>query len=154
MQLTKEQLNHFHTFGFLIFRQLLTPQEMAQYSLEFDRGLDAWLDGKRHDGKTRHYASLMEDVTPFIATLADDPRFVGVAEQLLAKPLLGIAVDGNYMVGDTLWHPDTHSLAYVGVKFCIYPEALDANNGALRVCSAPAAQTKERDGTTRKKRKK
>src|SRR5258705_4929147 len=133
MQLTKEQLNHFHTFGFLIFRQLLTPQEMAQYSLEFNRGLDAWLDGKRHDGKTRHYASLMEDVTPFIATLADDPRFVGVAEQLLAKSLLGIAVDGNYMVGETLWHPDTNSLAYGGVIFCLYPVAYHAIHSTLRV---------------------
>lgn len=133
MQLTEQQLSHFQTFGFLIFRQLLTPQETAQYSLEFNRGLDAWLNGGSHDGKTRHYATLMEAASPFIAGLADDPRFLAVAQQLLGKPVLGIAVDGNYMVGDTLWHPDTGSLDYTGVKFCIYPDPLDGGNGALRV---------------------
>jgi len=70
----------------------------------------------------------MEESSPFIAALADDPRFADVSEQLL-----GIAVDGNYMVGDTGWHPDALSLDYSGVKFCIYPDPLNAQNGALRV---------------------
>ena len=133
MQLTEQQLNYFRTFGFLIFRQLLSPEELAQYSREFNAGLDAWIEGGRHDRKARHYASLMEETSPFIASLADDPRFVDVAEQLLGKDVLGIAVDGNYMVGDTQWHPDTRSLDYAAVKSCIYPDPLDGSNGALRV---------------------
>ena len=133
MQLTEQQLNHFQTFGFLIFRQLLSPEESAQYSREFNVGLDAWIEGGRHDRKARHYASLMEETSPFIASLADDPRFVDVAEQLLAKDVICIAVDGNYMVGDTQWHPDTRSLDYTAVEFCIYPDPLESNNGALRV---------------------
>ena len=133
MPLTQQQLSHFQTFGFLIFRQLLSPEEVAQFSREFNTALDAWIDGGRHDRKERHYASLMEETSPFIASLADDPRFVDVSEQLLGKDLLCIAVDGNYMVGDTQWHPDTGSLDYAAVKFCIYSDPLDASNGALRV---------------------
>jgi hypothetical protein len=133
MNLSPKQLNHFQTFGFLIFRQLLSPEESARYSREFDTGLDAWTENGRHDRKARHYASLMEKTTPFIASLADDPRFADVAEQLLETNVLGIAVDGNYMVGDTQWHPDTSTLDYKGVKFCSYPDPLDATNGALRV---------------------
>jgi hypothetical protein len=133
MHLTQEQLNHFQTFGFLIFRQLLSPDETALYSQQFNAGLDAWLDALPYDGRSRHYASLMEEASPFIAGLADDPRFAQVSEQLLGKPTIGIAVDGNYMVGDTQWHPDTASLDYSGVKFCIYPDPLTAQSGALRV---------------------
>ena len=37
------------------------------------------------------------------------------------------------MVGDTRWHPDTASLDYRGIKFCIYPDRLGRGTGALRV---------------------
>ena len=132
MKLTEQQLNHFETFGFLIFRQLLSPREMETYSREFSAGHDDWL-GRPHNGTEGHYTSFMEEASPFIAGLADDPRFGDVAEQLLGKKSIGIAVDGSYMVGDTRWHPDTASLDYMGIKFCIYPDRLDADSGALRV---------------------
>lgn len=133
MKLSQQQLNLFSDFGFLVFRQLLSPEEMESYSREFNAGLDSWIDGGKHDGKSRHYASLMEEQSPFIAGLANDPRFADVAEQLLGKDVLAIAVDGNYHVSDTLWHPDTRSLDYTAVKFCIYPDPLNGSNGALRV---------------------
>ena len=133
VQLTERQLAHFRTFGFLVFRQHLRPDEAALYRREFDAGLDSWIEGGHHDGKSRQFASLMEGTTPFIAGLARDPRFADVAEQLLERDVLCIAVDGNYQVGDTAWHPDTDRLDYLGVKFCIYPDSLAAANGALRV---------------------
>lgn len=133
MPLTDQQLNHFRTFGFLIFRQLLSPEEAARYSREFDAGLDASLGGQSHDGVKRHYTGLMDEGTPFIASLAEDRRFADVAEELLDKPMLGIATDGNYYVGDTLWHPDIGSHAYEGIKFAIYCDPQDASNGGLRV---------------------
>ncbi len=134
MRLTEQQLNHFKTFGFLVFRGLFSAEEMGRYSYDFDAGLDAWLPlGAKHDGLQRHYASLMDSNTPFVASLMDDLRFADVAEQLLDKKILGIAADGNYYVGDTRWHPDTHSLDYSGVKFTIYLDPQDATNGALRV---------------------
>ena len=43
MKLTEQQLRHFKTFGFLIFRQLLSPEEMETYNREFDYGLETWL---------------------------------------------------------------------------------------------------------------
>ena len=57
MKLTEQQLSHFDTFGFVVFRQLLTPSEIEQFSKEFDAGLDSWLpEGAKHDGSARHYA--------------------------------------------------------------------------------------------------
>ena len=141
MKVTEQQKYHFDTFGFLVFRQLLTPSEMERFSQEFNAGLDSWLTpGTKHDGSARHYASLMEATTPFIASLHDDPRFAGVAEQLLGKDVLGIAADGNYYVGTTAWHPDGHPIGldgkpedYLAVKFTTYLEPQDSTNGALRV---------------------
>ncbi len=133
MQLSTQQLSHFNTFGFLIFRQLLTPAEVETYRREFDLGLDSWIEGRVHDGGSRTFAALMNETTPFIASLGRDARFASVAAQLLSREVICIAVDGNYQVGDTGWHPDTGSLDYLGVKFCIYPDPLTAASGALRV---------------------
>ena len=55
MQLSQQQLNHFETFGFLIFRQLLNTAEVERYSREFNAGLNAWIKGGQHDRKARHY---------------------------------------------------------------------------------------------------
>ncbi len=98
MRLTAEQLNHFETFGFLIFRQLLTGEEMALYGREFDTALDSWTDEGQHDRKKRHYASLMEQESPFIASQADDSRFGDVAEH---RPLTreGKSAPARHKVG-------------------------------------------------------
>ena len=133
MQLTVQQKNHFDTFGFLVFRQLLTPEEVQIYSDEFDAGMDATLEGGMHDRVVRHWAPLMDSNTPFITSLLDDHRFADVTEQLLESEVLGAITDGNYRVGDTAWHPDQASLDYTGVKFTIYADPLTKSTGALRV---------------------
>ncbi len=133
MQLTEQQLNHFRTFGFLVFRQLFSPEELKRFSEEFDRGLDIGLEGGQHNRQARHYALLTYETTPFSCSLHDDPRFADVAEQLLGKPVLGVSVNGNYYVGDTQWHPDNSTFDYEGVKFAMYLEPLDAKSGALRL---------------------
>ena len=133
MQLTEQQINHFKTFGFLVFRQLLTPEEVQRYSDEFDAGMDATIEGGMHNGIDRHWAPLMDSNTPFITSLLDDHRFADVTEQLLESEVLGAITDGNYRVGDTSWHPDQAALDYTGVKFTIYTDPLTASTGALRV---------------------
>ena len=133
MMVTEQQMNHFRTFGFVIFRQLFTPAELATYKEEFDRGLNLWIEGGVHTGEKRHYALFTHGETPFICSLHDDPRFADAAEQLLNKPVLGVTVNGNYYVGDTQWHPDNGTQLYEGVKFAIYLEPRDAKTGALRV---------------------
>ena len=38
--LTEQQVNHFNTFGFLIFRQLFTPEEVETINAEFEHAFD------------------------------------------------------------------------------------------------------------------
>lgn len=132
MQLTEQQLNHFRSFGFLTFRQYLTPDELKTYSDEFDAALEArrlQLGGN----VKRVWTTLMGDNTPFIASLIDDPRFADPAKQVLGGDPIGIVTDGNYYVGDTQWHPDMAHCPYRAAKFVLYLDELDASNGALRV---------------------
>ncbi len=133
MILTQQQLNHFDTFGFVVLRQLLSPDEMQKFSNEFDSELDSWLPNGVHEGKARHYASLMDSNTAFSSSLMHDPRIAGVAEQLLGTRVLGVGIGGLYHVGDTSWHADAKNLDYKAVKFTTYFDRLDATNGALRV---------------------
>ena len=105
MLLSEQQLNHFETFGFLVFRQLLSPAEMERYSEEFDAGMAAWLEGEEFDGEQRHYATLMEEASPFIAGLAAIPASATSPSQLFGRRGIAIAVDGSYMVGDTAGIP-------------------------------------------------
>ena len=133
MRLTEQQINHFRTFGFVVFRQFFGAEEWKTYCQEFDLGLDALIPGHRHDGTVRFQANLMDSNTPFVTSLNDDPRFWETAEQLLGKEVLGVGGDSNYYVGDTAWHPDNNGLRQDSVKFTIYLEPLDGNTGALRV---------------------
>ena len=133
MRLSEQQLNHFNAFGFLVFRQLFSPDEVDLYRRELDAGLDARIEGGRHDGTERFWASLNDSDTPFISSLSDDPRFADAAEQLLGKDVIGICADSNYYVGDTRWHSDIPPSRFEAVKFTIYLEPLDGNTGALRV---------------------
>ena len=133
MQLTQQQLNHFEAFGFLVFRQLLSPEEIKQYSDEFNAAIERVRTDAEHGEPAYHFGFFTNSNTPFIVSLMSDPRFVDAAEQLLGKPVLGVAPEGNFFVGDTRWHADGRTFGYTGVKFCVYPDPLNASNGALRV---------------------
>lgn len=134
MILTEQQLNHFNTFGFLVFRQFFSLEEVRIISREVDTGLDAFLpDDAEHDRNNRHGDSLMDANTPFITSLIDDPRLADAAEQLLDTQVIPGATDANYFVGDTGWHVDNPNFDYAGVRFISYLEPLEATTGALRV---------------------
>lgn len=133
MELTEQQMRHFKTFGFLIFRQFLSAEEMETYNREFDHGLESWLRHGRHAESYGPCVPLHDSDTPFIASLLDDPRFADVAEQVLGTKVLGIWSDASRRDSDTPWHTDQVTSKYKAVKFAIYTEPLVSSNGALRV---------------------
>lgn len=132
MQLSEQQILFFNTFGFLVFRQHLSAEELERLNPEFNAAIDALVppSGK----STERVGRLFLDAdTPLLSALGDDPRFADIAEQVLEQAAICIGIAGNYYVGDTRWHSDSRSLDYAGVKFAIYLEPLDATNGALRL---------------------
>ncbi|MBI4552346.1 MAG: phytanoyl-CoA dioxygenase family protein [Candidatus Latescibacteria bacterium] len=131
--LTEEQVIRFQTFGFLIFRQLFSPDELRTIDAEFTHALESAYHHAPFDGTRRHWVPMMGPETPFFASLLEDPRFCEATEQLYGDDAIGIIVDANRYVGNTGWHPDTGSLHQFGVKFAFYLEPVGAETGALRV---------------------
>ncbi len=131
--LSEQELFHFQTFGFLIFRELFTRDELDSINAEFDAALSSAYRHAPFDGTARHWVKMMGSRTPFFASLLEDPRFYEPAEQLYGEDCLGLGIDANRYVGHTDWHPDTGSLDQFGVKFAFYLQPVDADTGALRV---------------------
>ena len=79
--LSEYQLMHWHTFGFVTFRNLFTETEVETICEEFNAGLDA----ERvyyPEGVIPSYFSGLGSNTPFMAHLPEDSRYLEVAEQM------------------------------------------------------------------------
>ena len=131
--LSDQQLLHYQTFGFVVMRQLFTADELTTINAEFNQAMEAAYQHMPFDGSTRHWVTMLGPRTPFFANLLEDPRLCTVAEQLYGDDTLGLMADANRYVGDTNWHPDTHSFQQFGVKFAFYLEPVSPETGALRL---------------------
>lgn len=131
--LSPEQLNFFHAFGYVVLRGLFTPDEVKTVNREFDQAMAAQYPHKPFDGSGRHWTMMLDEETPFFASMMEDPRFLAVAKQIYGPEVLGVATDANRYVGDTPWHRDTATVDQYGIKFAFYLQPVEAHTGALRV---------------------
>ena len=80
---------------------------------------------------------LSKSNTPFTSFLPEGPHFYGIAKQLFGEEAIGHESSAVPFVGDTRWHCDRSGpdiqISRFGCKFCVYPESLDGDSGALRV---------------------
>src|SRR5438093_3924776 len=75
VMLTEAQVAHFRTFGFLIFRQLFSPDEVRTIRAEVRQGMVSAYRHAPFDGTRRHWLPMMGPETPFMARLLEDDRF-------------------------------------------------------------------------------
>ena len=105
--LTKPQQQHFEVFGFVVFRQLFSPDEMAIIIRDFETAMLEDRDGKSFDGKTRQQVNDWFLGRPCAELVIDNERIERSIEQLLGPGYtFKQGNDGNFYVGDTGWHPD------------------------------------------------
>jgi hypothetical protein len=134
-QLSEQQLNFFHTFGYLGFPQLMADRA-AEIEREFEavwQGRGGGHNGKAHDGTARSCIVPFIDQSERLASLIDDPRIHGIATSLLGDDFNYMGSDGNYYVGDTRWHSDGWHKEILHIKLAFYLDPLTAETGALRV---------------------
>lgn len=134
--LTEQQIDQFNTFGFLIFRQVFSPTELATIEVEYERGLNAAYHDKPFDGTARYWTCTMGPATPLMTSLLEDERFHRPAQQLYGDDVIGMIADANRYVGHTNWHPDHNAdptQDCYGIKFAYYLDPVGAESGALRV---------------------
>ena len=131
--LTKEQLAHFETFGFVIRRQCFSATEMEEISASFDDVLAVDRQGRPFDGTARQAVLGFIEKRPLLSGLVEDDRIYQPLEQLLAPGFIWIGSDGNLYVGDTGWHPDGSVLDYRRIKVAFYLDPVTKETGCLRV---------------------
>ena len=133
--LTKEQVAHFRTFGFVVQRDLFSPEEMKSMERDFDEVMAEERNGEAFTGETSQTVLWFVEHRPSLTKLAEDDRIYNVVEQLIGPDLLWVLADGNLYVGDTQWHGATDASPPVldHVKVVIYLDLLTRDTGCLQV---------------------
>ena len=96
--LTKDQVTHFKSFGFVILRQFFSPEEMRLINDEFEYRSKVASSYKAFDGSERHNIRMMGSDTPFFSALLEDPRFSVAAEQMFGS-VIGHNIDADRYTG-------------------------------------------------------
>ena len=106
--LSKPDLQHLKTFGFVIKRGYLSAEEVETLRREHATALE-YQHGHRRDDGGRHwtrFASLPDDTCAYATSMIELPKFLRPAEQLFERGAIGLGVDANRYVGNTGWHND------------------------------------------------
>ncbi len=134
--LTDQQLDEYHTLGFVVLPDLLGRERAMALRAEVDAAIrDAYAETYEEriiDGISGHYLPMASRLTPISSALVcDDPVLIDVAEQLLDGPVLPAPPEGILYFADAGWHNDD-GIGVAGVKFATYFDTLETTNGALR----------------------
>jgi hypothetical protein len=134
--LTRQQIDHFVTFGFVLLPDLLGPRRTHALRAEVGAAIrDAYAgtyDERVIDGISGHYLPMTSRFTPTSASLVcEDPVLIGTAEALIGGPVLPSLPEGVLYFAEAGWHNDD-GIGVRGVKFATYFDELRAGNGALR----------------------
>lgn len=130
--MTNEQKNFFEAFGYLVFKNYLSPFEMKQISDQFDDSLTADRQGNSFSGDKRQTVLGVTENNPALVALLEDDRFYEPMEQLLGENFTWLVSDSTLYVGDTGWHPD-NGTSYQKIKYAIYLDPVRKDTGCLRV---------------------
>ncbi len=133
MKLTQQQLNFFHTFGYLGCSAVFSHSEIAWITEEFERSIQEVGGGKNHDGTSRTMFGGPIEHRPRLCALLDDPRVLGILGSILGEDFNYANGDGNYYTGDTGWHPDGSWGQLFSAKLAFYLDPLTRDTGCLRV---------------------
>lgn len=138
--LSSGQIEHFHTFGFLVIRQAFAREEIealireagvtCAQKLGRDIGEEEWL----WDGE-------FVESSPALMRLVEDDRIYLAVTQLLGDDLIWIGSEGMWGIdprlADHTWHFDgfksLQHLDYPRTKVMLYLDPQTKDTGALRV---------------------
>ena len=132
--LTSDQMAHFHAFGFLVLRQLLTPSEVAEMKREVDQIMTEQRGGSPFDPTEAQEVQPFFERRPFLAQLVEDDRIYSLGEDLCGPDFILDGTEGSLRVGDTLWHGGSSLYEQLlEIKIAFYVDPLTKDTGCLRV---------------------
>ena len=131
--LSKEQVTHFETFGFLVLRNVLSLDEVDIMIKESEEIFSELRQGKPFTAQEREAVQPFFERKPFLHSLLADDRVYSIGESILGSDFMLVVTEGNLHVGDTPWHAGEEARVLRTVKIGFYLEPLTINTGSLRV---------------------
>jgi len=137
--LTKEQLAHFDTFGFLFLRQAFSAEEMMEMTSAAEELWEA--NPPPHKDGEQRMSSFVER-HPSLSRLVVDERIYPAVEQLMGPDFVWVGSEGNISGRDNIvWHPDRkyynpeeeRFVDFAQMKVMIYLQTVTRDSGCLRV---------------------
>lgn len=133
-RLTKEQIQHFNVFGYVVRRNVFSPKEVARINQEFDRRLSVAQEETDPEIKRTSYSWYNHNPeTPFTSSLIEDPRLYVPSEQLVGEDSVPINCGTKSEDSGIGWHPDRQDPNLYILKNLMYLQPTQADRGALRV---------------------
>ena len=133
-KLTKEQIQHFNVFGFVVRRNVFSPEEIAKINKEANRRLASTQKETDSERKLNSYSWFNRNLeTQFTASLLEDPRIYVPSEQLVGNDSIPINSGTSSTDEGIGWHPDRQDHHICILKNLMYLHPTSTNRGALRV---------------------
>ncbi len=133
-KLTEEQIQHFNVFGFVVRRNVFSPDEVAKINGEADRRLTSTQQETDSERKLNSYSWFNRNPeTPFTSSLLEDPRIYVPSEQLVGDDSIPINSGTDSVDEGIDWHPDRQDHNMCILKNLMYLRPTNADRGALRV---------------------
>ena len=143
--MTREEIVHFETSGFLLCKQLLSQKEIAVLSNGFDTAMKKARAGKpkpQPGEKRQQVVPVFDYDAEVFYPLLDDERILPVFEQLLGEDFLLTLSEGIIHTGGSGWHHDACAPeGFFSMRATIYLDALEDEDGCLNVI--PGSHFKE-----------
>lgn len=134
--LSDEQKGLFETLGFLVFRQLIPPDEMKTYIGAFNADMTRANAGVAWDKAARRH-----QVLPFYRhdpaiyhRLLDHETITTIVEDLIGPDFVFTVSEGIYHYTGTPWHHDDVSPdGHTHLKVVLFLDSVRSNTGCLSV---------------------
>lgn len=133
--ITKEQIAHFETFGFLVLRQAFSPEETERITSRFEHMRDSPRieQIKKGSDASKVIDSVIER-DPELAKLVEDDRIYETVEQLLGRGFIWTGSEWVCGRSQATWHTDRQGeLDYATIKVHVYLDPTRKESCALRV---------------------
>ncbi len=138
--LSKDQIAHFHTFGFLVIRRAFSPEEVDGLIREAAEACAKKLDRDIGEEEWLWEPGIIEE-RPALMKLVEDDRIYLPMQDLLGEDLIWIGSEGMWGIDPKLanhnWHFDgymaSQHLDYIRTKVMLYLDPQQKDTGALRI---------------------
>ena len=129
---TTEQKSHFEAFGFLLFRQSFSGQEMKLLADAYELAMAKHLTLAQPVEEWECVIDFALANPDICRCFLERDEIYSALCRLLGADFVWYGASFNWF-GESKWHPDQHGYGRGSIKILIYLDSLHANSGCLRV---------------------